>query len=47
MVDTYPDLFWSYTVVWFLLTAYIVFLGVRMSAVERRLKKTEKDHREQ
>jgi len=42
MVDTYPDLFWSYTVVWFLLTAYIVFLGVRMSAVERRLEKTDK-----
>jgi CcmD family protein len=43
MVDTYPDLFWSYTVVWGVLTVYIVFLGARLSAVERKLTDTDKE----
>lgn len=43
MVDTYPDLFWSYTVVWVLLTAYIVALGIRMYRVEQRLRTKQKE----
>ena len=45
MVDTYPDLFWSYTVVWVLLTAYIVVLGFRMYRVEQRLRNKQKEWR--
>jgi CcmD family protein len=33
--DTYSDLFWSYTAVWFILSVYVAFLGYRVSALER------------
>lgn len=39
--DTFPSLFWSYTVVWGVLSAYIISLGVRISRVERRLNEKQ------
>jgi len=39
--DTFPSLFWSYTVVWGILAAYIVTLGVRLSRLEKRLSRDE------
>jgi CcmD family protein len=44
--DTFPALFWSYTVVWVLLALYIVTLGVRLSRLERRLSKGEESTHE-
>lgn len=41
--DTYPSLFWSYTVVWVLLGLYIVSLGMRLRKVEDRTAKTSKE----
>lgn len=40
--DTYPDLFWSYTVVWAILAVYIGILGYRVSALERALSRRER-----
>ena len=37
--DTYPDLFWSYTAVWFVLAVYIITLGVRVARLERSLSR--------
>jgi CcmD family protein len=37
MVDTYPDLFWSYTAVWVILALYIGVLGRRLARIERAL----------
>jgi CcmD family protein len=37
MADTFPSLFWSYTVVWTFLALYIFWLGVRLSRLERKL----------
>jgi CcmD family protein len=34
--DTFPSLFWSYTVVWAILAAYIITLGARLSRLEKR-----------
>ncbi len=36
-VDTYPDLFWAYTVVWGILAVYIAALGSRLKRIERSL----------
>ena len=33
--DTYSDLFWCYTAVWFCLAVYIGLLGVRVARLER------------
>jgi CcmD family protein len=43
--DTYPSLFWSYTVVWGVLVVYIAVLGARVARLEKKLsqKKDEKD----
>lgn len=35
--DTFPSLFWSYTVVWGVLVVYIVTLGVRVARLEKKL----------
>jgi CcmD family protein len=43
MVNTYPDLFWSYTAVWVALALYIAFLGRRLSKLERSLPKDSND----
>ncbi len=40
--DTFPSLFWSYTVVWGVLSVYIISLGARLSRVERRLQDDKK-----
>jgi CcmD family protein len=40
--DTFPSLFWSYTVVWGVLAAYIISLGVRVSRVEKRLQEKKR-----
>lgn len=37
-VNTYPDLFWAYTVVWVLVAGYIALLGVRLAKLERFIK---------
>lgn len=36
--DTFPSLFWSYTVIWVVLVAYIVTLGARISRIEKKMK---------
>lgn len=38
--DTFPSLFWSYTVVWVVLSAYIATIGTRVSNIERKLSKS-------
>lgn len=38
--DTFPSLFWSYTVVWVVLSVYIALIGLRVSKVERTLSKS-------
>jgi CcmD family protein len=35
--DTFPSLFWSYTITWLILAAYIWSLGARISRIERKL----------
>lgn len=40
-VDTYPDLFWAYTVVWSILALYIAVLGARLRRLERTLGSSE------
>jgi|GEM_PF-1232921 len=37
-VDTYPDLFWAYTVVWVILAVYIGVIGARVARLERSLR---------
>jgi len=37
-VDTYPDLFWAYTVVWGILAIYICLIGARVARLERSLR---------
>ena len=44
--DTFPSLFWSYTVVWVILAVYIVTLGVRLSRLEKRLSANEEGSNE-
>ncbi|MCB0328215.1 MAG: CcmD family protein [Bdellovibrionales bacterium] len=36
--DTYQALFWAYLVVWGLLSAYILWLGVKCLRIEAKLK---------
>jgi CcmD family protein len=38
--DTFPSLFWSYTVVWVVLSVYIATIGMRVSKIERKLSKS-------
>lgn len=38
VVDTYPDLFWAYTVVWAILAVYIGVIGARVARLERSLR---------
>lgn len=32
--DTFPDLFWGYSIIWGLLVVYIISLGRRLSRIE-------------
>ncbi len=41
--DTFPSLFWSYTVVWVLLGLYIVSLGRRLRKIEHKITKVPKE----
>lgn len=41
--DTYPDLFWSYSAVWFIVAAYIAVLGVRVSRLEQKISRATQD----
>lgn len=34
--DTFPSLFWGYSVIWMLLGGYIVSLGFRLRKIERK-----------
>lgn len=34
--NTFPHLFWGYTVIWVLLCVYIVSLGFRVSKLEKK-----------
>jgi CcmD family protein len=34
-VDTYPALFWGYTMTWSILVVYLLMLGRRVSRLER------------
>ncbi len=49
MADTFPSLFWSYTIVWTFLALYIFWLGFRLSKLERKLTmlKDEADEQRQ
>jgi CcmD family protein len=42
--DTFPSLFWSYTIVWVILAVYIIGLGVRVAKLERTLSKSKETH---
>jgi CcmD family protein len=44
MPDTFPSLFWSYTVVWGVLAAYIWTLGARVSKLEKLASRLEEDN---
>ncbi|MCI5066116.1 CcmD family protein [bacterium] len=35
-INTYPALFWGYLVVWSLLVLYTLWLGIRVSSLEKR-----------
>lgn len=41
--DTFPSLFWGYTVMWLCILIYIVSLARRMSRIERELREQSKD----
>ena len=40
--DTFPSLFWSYTIVWVVLGVYIISLGLRLRKIEGKLSKSSK-----
>ncbi len=40
--DTFPSLFWGYTVLWGCILVYIVSLSRRMSRIERDLEENTK-----
>jgi len=43
--DSYPSLFWAYNSVWIVLAVYTLWLGVRLTHVERILRrKVESQH---
>jgi CcmD family protein len=35
MQDTFPGLFWGYTIIWLLVVLYVLSLGRRMRRLER------------
>ena len=43
--DSYPSLFWAYNSVWVVLAVYTLWLGVRLTHIERTLgKKVGRSH---
>jgi hypothetical protein len=43
MVDTYPDLFWGYTVIWSVIVVYTAILGFRIYNIERIVSRYKKE----
>ena len=41
-VDTFPYLFWGYTITWLLIVAYCMWLGARVNKCEKMLR-SDKD----
>lgn len=41
--DTYPDLFWAYSAIWVMITLYMVYLGVRLHRLEKRMQSNEQE----
>ncbi len=37
--DSYPSLFWAYNSVWVVLAVYTLWLGARLTHIERSLRK--------
>lgn len=40
--DTFPSLFWAYTVIWTLLSGYLVFLGWKLCRLEKKIEGSER-----
>lgn len=36
--NTFPSLFWGYTVLWAILAVYILFIGMKLRSLERRMR---------
>lgn len=36
--DTFPPLFWGYTVIWLLIVAYFFILRLKVTKIEKRLE---------
>lgn len=43
--DSYPSLFWAYNSVWIVLAVYTLWLGARLTHIERSLSKKMEEHR--
>lgn len=41
--NTFPSLFWGYTVIWLVLAAYLFSMLRRLSRLEKSLQELEKD----
>lgn len=41
-VDTFPYLFWGYTLTWLLIVVYLGFLGKRLCKIEKTLERNTK-----
>jgi CcmD family protein len=45
-MNSYSFLFWAYNVVWGAIAAYVLFLGIRLRRVGRRLERMEHARRD-
>jgi CcmD family protein len=45
--DSYPSLFWAYNSVWIVLAVYTLWLGARLTHIERSLGKKGGSHRDE
>ena len=45
-MNSYNFLFWAYNVVWAAIAAYVLFLGIRLQRVGRRLDRLERTARD-
>lgn len=43
MQDTYPSLFWGYTIIWVLVVLYSLWLGTRLCRIEKTIEKIKSD----
>ena len=44
--DSYPSLFWAYNSVWIVLAVYMLWLGVRLTHIEKTLRDKVHSHDE-